>query len=148
MDISIRKAEVEDMEAVRSLYPHLLSEDDPAPEPSVLQKIWEKFISNPAMTCFLVEVESQPVGTVCMIIVPNLTRGGRPYAFIENVVVHSEFQKRGIGRKMMEHAIRVAREAECYKIFLLTGVDNENQGFYEHLGFRRDLKVGFELRMR
>jgi ribosomal protein S18 acetylase RimI-like enzyme len=148
MNISIRKAEAKDMEVVRALYTHLLSEDDPAPETGVLQKTWERFISNPAMTCFLVEVGAQPVGTLCMIIVPNLTRGGRPYAFIENVVVHTEFQKRGIGRKMIEYAMHVAREAQCYKIMLLTGVDNKNQGFYERLGFSRDLKVGFELRIK
>ena len=56
-----------------------------------------------------------------MIIVPNLTRGGRPYALVENVVVHSQYQKMGVGRQMVTHAIAKAREANCYKVMLLSG---------------------------
>lgn len=148
MHISLREAQECDMDAVYSLYPHLLSEDDPSPGREKLLESWNRLISNPAMTCFIAEVDKKIVGTCCLIIVPNLTRGARPYALIETVVVHTEFQGRGIGRKMIEHAIEKARNARCYKIMLLSGVENKNHGFYERLGFDRNIKVGFELRMR
>jgi ribosomal protein S18 acetylase RimI-like enzyme len=80
--------------------------------------------------------------------VPNLTRGGRPYSLIENVVVHTEYQKRGVGRTLMNEAMKIAKESNCYKIMLLSGSDNKNHAFYEKLGFDRNRKVVFEVSFR
>jgi GNAT superfamily N-acetyltransferase len=147
MNVQIRQAATDDVASILELYRHLLSHDDPAPEFEKLRRIWSSFVSNPAMTCLVAEIESKAIGTCTIIIVPNLTRGGRPYALIENVVVHSNYQKKGIGRQMIEHAIEMARQANCYKIMLLSGADNKNHAFYERLGFDRHRKVGFELRI-
>jgi GNAT superfamily N-acetyltransferase len=147
MTVQIRRATTSDLVPVLELYKHLLSHDDPAPELEELEQIWISFLSNSAMTSLVAEVESKAIGTCTLIIVPNLTRGGRPYALIENVVVHSDYQKKGVGRQMIEHAIEMARQANCYKIMLLSGSDNKNHVFYERLGFDRHRKIAFELRI-
>jgi GNAT superfamily N-acetyltransferase len=40
--------------------------------------------------------------------VPNLTRGGSPYALIENVVTHHDFRKRGFGKQILNFALAAA----------------------------------------
>lgn len=147
MDVEIRLATIDDVSSLLTLYKHLLSHDEPSPEMVTLKQTWDGFVRNPAMRCLLAEIQSIPIATCCLIIVPNLTRGGRPYALIENVVVHTQYQKMGVGRRLLEYAISIAREAHCYKVMLLSGVDNKNHGFYERLGFDRHKKVGFELRL-
>ena len=148
MKVTIRPSEFSDLNAVLGLYPHLFSMDDTPPPLIELEETWRKFIKNPAMTCLLAESDGKPLGTCSLIIVPNLTRGGRSYALIENVVVHTEYQKKGIGRQLIESAIELAKKSNCYKIMLLSGHDNKNHAFYEKLGFDRNRKVGFELNMR
>ncbi len=148
MKTTIRPSELSDLDAILSLYPHLFSTDDKSPPLSELEETWKKFIRNPAMTCLLAECDGKALGTCSLIIVPNLTRGGRSYALVENVVVHTEYQKKGIGRQLIESAIEIAKESNCYKIMLLSGKDNKNHAFYEKLGFDRNRKVGFELNMR
>lgn len=148
MNTLIQKAGLEDLDAILSLYSHLHSSDDPSPPKAKLEIIWKEFLSNPAMACLLATVAGNPVGTCSMLIVPNLTRGGRPYSLIENVVVHTAFQKKGIGKTLMDEAIKVAKESNCYSIMLLSGADNKNHAFYEKLGFDRNRKVGFEISFR
>ena len=148
MDLLIQKSTLADLDAVLSLYPHLFSSDDPSPPRKELEDIWVEFTSNPAMTCLVAKLDGKPIGTCCLLIVPNLTRGGRPYSLIENVVVHTEYQKIGVGRKLMNEAMRLAKESNCYKIMLLSGFDNKNLPFYEKLGFDRNRKVGFEISLR
>jgi GNAT superfamily N-acetyltransferase len=148
MNFIIRKSAFDDLDRVLGLYPHLFSSDAPPPQRKQLEDTWLKFVSNPAMTCLLVLSNEKPIGSCCLMIVPNLTRGGRSYALIENVVVHAEYRKRGVGRMVIEEAIRQAKEANCYKIMLLSGVDNKYHAFYEKLGFDRNRKVGFEMSLR
>jgi GNAT superfamily N-acetyltransferase len=57
---------------------------------------------------------------------------GKMYASIFDVVVDPEFQKQGIGRKLME---RLISKASGMTIHLTSTFGNE--GFYERLGFRR-----------
>ena len=49
---------------------------------------------------------------------------------------------------LLQEATRLAREAGCYKIMLLTGSKQESTlRFYEQNGFRRGEKTGFLKRL-
>jgi len=68
-----------------------------------------------------------------------------PYAYLENVYVEEEYQKRGIGTKLVKLAIEEAQERGCYKIIgtskhQKTAVHN----WYEKHGFKR---YGYAFRM-
>ena len=87
------------------------------------------------------------VATCEMIVVPNLTQGGRPYALIENVVTHAEYRRRGYATAVLKHALASAWERNCYKVLLMTGSKNEETlRFYENAGFQRGDKTGFAAR--
>jgi len=80
-------------------------------------------------------------------ILPNLTRGGRSNAFIENVITDEAYRRRGIGKKLMEMAVQYGRENNCYKVVLLSNIKRKAAHlFYESCGFDGNSKRGFEIR--
>jgi GNAT superfamily N-acetyltransferase len=59
-----------------------------------------------------------------------------PSAVVEDVVVASAFQGRGIGRQLMDHAKEQAKSAGCYKLALSSNRKRHAaHAFYESLGF-------------
>lgn len=86
------------------------------------------------------------VSSCTLIVVPNITRGGQPYALIENVVTASQHRGRGYGRATLQHAISAAWDHSCYKVMLLTGSTKPGTlGFYRSAGFEQN-KTGFQIR--
>jgi GNAT superfamily N-acetyltransferase len=85
--------------------------------------------------------------TCLLLIVPNLTRGGRPFAVVENVVTLAEHRRKGLGMALMKAAQDRAWAANCYKIMIATGRKDEGVlRFYEEAGFKRGGKTFFEAR--
>lgn len=71
------------------------------------------------------------------------TRGGRPYALIEDVVVHTNHRGNGVGKAIMGATLARAWRAGCYKVMLMTGRRNKAaHAFYAACGFDRDEKAG------
>jgi GNAT superfamily N-acetyltransferase len=78
------------------------------------------------------------VGSLTLHILPNLTHRGAPYAIIENMVVDKNCRSQGIGRKLIEHAEALAKEAGCYKLSLTSNKGRTDaHRFYDGMGFGR-----------
>jgi GNAT superfamily N-acetyltransferase len=93
------------------------------------------------------EAAGELVSTCTLVIVPNLTRGARPYGLIENVVTHSRHRRTGLGQAVLSAALKAAWNADCYKVMLATGSRHEETlRFYEKAGFTRGGKTFFEAR--
>ena len=56
-------------------------------------------------------ISGEIVGALTLVIVPNLTYGGHPWAVLENVVVVKERRGQGIGSKMLAYAIELSEKA-------------------------------------
>jgi GNAT superfamily N-acetyltransferase len=81
-----------------------------------------------------------------VIVIPNLTRGGKPYALIENVVTHAGHRNRGFGKAVLKAAVERAWGHGCYKAMLMTGSKEASTiAFYEAAGFEQT-KTGFQIR--
>lgn len=77
-------------------------------------------------------------------IIPNLTRNVRPYAFVENVVTHADYRNRGYATDCLNYAKRIARTSNCYKMMLLTGSKEERTlDFYRNVGYNSADKTAF-----
>ena len=95
---------------------------------------------NPWLHYFVAEVDDQLVSSCTLTIIPNLTHGARPYGLIENVVTHAGYRRQGLGQAVLQHALGVAWEANCYEVMLLTGAKQpEVLRFYEAAGFKRNV---------
>lgn len=69
----------------------------------------------------------------------------RPYAFLEGLVVDESARGQGIGTKMFNKILELARAKNCYKIIFTSGTDRTDaHKFYEKNGFK---KWGLEFRM-
>ena len=64
------------------------------------------------------------------------TAEGGKAALFEDLVVHPEYRKQGIGAKLLEYVIGQAREQGVLRLTLLTDMQNEQaQVLYRKLGF-------------
>jgi GNAT superfamily N-acetyltransferase len=140
----IRELIESDLDALLELCTHLHDADDPRPDAQTVRDVWQTICANPAFTYFGGFVEERLAASCTLTIIPNLTRGCRPYGLIENVVTHAEFRRQGYGRAVLRHALAWAWEHHCYKVMLLTGRKNETTyRFYESVGFDRNAKQAF-----
>lgn len=84
------------------------------------------------------EVRKKIAGTLALVIVPNLSHRGTPYAIIENVVVDEKQRSKGIGEALIARAVEEARKAGCFKVTLTSNKRRKDaHRFYERLGFAR-----------
>lgn len=142
--LKIRLLEAGDLSALLGLYAHLHRADDPLPGDEVVAVVWQKILARPGHTIFGGWVGDTLVSSCALTIVPNLTRGCRPYGVLENVVTHAEHRNRGHGKAIVAHALSHAWAAGCYKVMLLTGkTDEATLRFYESAGFDPHEKQGF-----
>jgi ribosomal protein S18 acetylase RimI-like enzyme len=114
-----------------------------------LEAIWRRILRDDShiyMGGFLGETLISACNAV---VVPNLTRGARPYAVIENVVTHAAHRRTGAGTKVMRRLIDECIARACYKIMLMSSADRDSaHGFYESLGFDKKSKQAFVLKVK
>lgn len=143
--LAIRAAEANDLSGLLTLYGEL-NPDDAALDPALATDRFKAILAHPGMTVFIGLAGDTAAASVTLVIVPNLTRGGAPYALIENVVTSAAFRRRGFAGALISHATAEAWAAGCYKVMLLTGSkDPATLRFYENCGFRQD-KTGYQIR--
>jgi GNAT superfamily N-acetyltransferase len=144
MSIQIRSVCHDELVALLNLYTHLNPNDAPLPDETALHNIWHDLLSDPKVHCFVADSNDEVVGSCTLIIIPNLTRGARPYGLIENVVTHAGHRRKGIGTQLLHHALQTAWNNNCYKVMLLTGSKEQKvHDFYEQAGFKKGIKTGF-----
>ena len=90
----VREAQKEDLDALLKLY--LFLHEDSIPEQSEhLEKTWRQIIDDPNHHLLINEIDGKIVSSCVCVIIPNLTRNVRPYAFVENVVTHVDHKRKG-----------------------------------------------------
>ena len=132
--MTVRDIKDNELSELLALYTHLHELDLPENN-GHLQNTWA------AIVC---EVDGKLVSSCVCVIIPNLTRNIRPYAFIENVVTHAGYRGKGYATACLNHAKDLAIKANCYKMMLLTGSKSESTlHFYQQAGYNCTDKTAF-----
>jgi len=140
----IRRIRADELPSLLGLYRHLHPADPELAVTPDVERLWQRILSDSALQYLVAEAAGQIVSTCALTIVPNLTRGARPYGLIENVVTHPDFRRQGIGTRILHAALSLAWEQDCYKVMLLTGrKDEATLRFYARAGFAAGIKTGF-----
>lgn len=133
-----------DLPELLALYAHLHEVDDPMPSLANVESVWRELLSSHHFRYFGVILDGQLVASCNLTIIPNLTRGCRPYGLIENVVTHKAHRSRGLGKAVLARAVEFAWEQNCYKVMLMTGRKDETTlRFYQSAGFDPEGKQAF-----
>lgn len=109
-----------------------------------LKKTWNTIIQDENHHIIVKIVDDKIVSSCVCVIIPNLTRNIRPYAFIENVVTHTDYRGKGYATECLNYAKEIAEKMNCYKMMLLTGSKEEaTLKFYESAGYNHSDKTAF-----
>lgn len=138
-ELDVREAKRADIATLVDLYAAAGLDTRGPHDETEMRMNWDRMrTAAPGVRTFIYSLDGMPVGTYTLFILPLLAHNGAPEAIVEDVAVHPEAQGQGIGRRMMEHARTLAREAGCYKLALSSNQKRvEAHAFYERLGFER-----------
>lgn len=139
----IREANRDDLKDILELYLDLHETEIPE-DSEHLSDTWEQIINDENHHLIVCEKDGKIVSSCVCVIIPNLTRNVRPYAFVENVVTHRDFRGKGYATECLNFAKGIAENNNCYKMMLLTGSKSEETlNFYKKAGYNSTDKTAF-----
>ena len=144
--MEIRKITEKDLDTLMNLYVQL----SPVNEGLAIEKrneVWEQIQKDDKITYLGAYENDQLIATCFLTIVPNFSNHGRPIGYIENVVTDEKWRGKGVGTKLLNEAITMAKSQNCYKVFLESGITRTGaHEFYRTLGFDDTHKKAFNIR--
>ncbi len=139
----VREIHSNELNKLLELYLHLHEKEMPDITEH-LSKTWDTITQDKNHHIIVNEVDDIIVSSCVCVIIPNLTRNVRPYAFVENVVTHKDYRGRGYATQCLNYAKEIAIKDNCYKMMLLTGSKDDNTlGFYTNAGYNCSDKTAF-----
>ena len=139
----IREVHENELSQVLELYLHLHEETIPEMTEH-LESTWNTIMEDKNHHIIVKEIDGKIVSSCVCVIIPNLTRNIRPYAFVENVVTHLEYRGKGYATECLNYAKEIAKNTNCYKMMLLTSSKKETTlKFYGSAGYNSTDKTAF-----
>ncbi len=139
----IREIHKDELHSLLKLYTHLHETGIPENNEH-LANTWEAICNDPNHHIIVCEIEGKIVSSCVCVIIPNLTRNVRPYAFVENVVTHADYRGKGYATACLNYAKELSIKDDCYKMMLLTGSkSNKTLDFYKNSGYNSTDKTAF-----
>ena len=134
MDYVIRKAELSDIEDVRTLMALLTGHEMSVEEAEARLHMIDK---SPIEELFVLEAQTKIKGLLGFRIRENLEESSR-YGEISVIVTDPHSRRSGFGRALMEFAQKRAREKGCKGTWLVSGFGREEEAhkFYSELGYK------------
>jgi GNAT superfamily N-acetyltransferase len=106
------------------------------PDPGKQKRALEALLANPTLGKLFVAREGKRVLAMASLLYTISTAEGGKAAWFEDLVVHPEERKRGIGEALLKHVVAQARAEGILRIPLLTDMQNERaQAMYRRAGF-------------
>ena len=106
------------------------------PDPGKQKRALEAILANPGIGKLFVAREGKRVIAMASLLYTVSTAEGGKAAWFEDLVVHPEERKRGIGEALLKQVVAQARAEGVLRITLLTVMQNERaQAMYRRVGF-------------
>ncbi len=145
----VRSLEEPDIDQLLSLYAHLHEDEAPLSASPFFLDLWTRILLDPAQVYVGAFVDGELSSVANVSFIPNLTRAGRPFAVIENVVTHPSRRRLGLASAVVSQVLELSDSRGCYKVMLLSSVSrSEAHSFYSSLGFDGDSKRAFVRRFQ
>lgn len=139
----VREVKKEELAEVLNLYLYLHEKSVPE-QTEDLSATWNQIIADKNHHLIVNVIDGKIVSSCVCVIIPNLTRNVRPYAFVENVVTHADHRGHGYATECLDFAKSIAKKNNCYKIMLLTGSkEQKTLNFYKNAGYNCTDKTAF-----
>ena len=139
----VREVKEDELNELLELYLHLHEKSMPKMSEH-LDKTWKTIMQDENHHIIVKVADDKIVSSCVCVIIHNLTRNVRPYAFIENVVTHADYRGKGYATECLDYAREIAEKANCYKMMLLTGSKTESTlRFYQNAGYNSTDKTAF-----
>jgi GNAT superfamily N-acetyltransferase len=141
MQLKFRQATLKDLpEIVRMMSDDVLGSqreryENPLPESYL--KAFEEIEADKNNELIVAEKDGEIIGTLQLTFTPSLSFQGGKRATVESVRIDEKYRGQGIGRELMEWAIKRAIEENCVFVQLMTHTERADaHRFYENLGFK------------
>ncbi len=139
----VREIKENELNGLLELYLHLHESSVPETTEHLI-KTWETITKDDNHHIIVKIADEKIVSTCVCVVIPNLTRNVRPYAFVENVVTHTDYRGKGYATECLNYAKEIAEKSNCYKMMLLTGSKEEKTlNFYQNAGYNSSDKTAF-----
>lgn len=139
----VREAMKEDLEEVLQLYLNLHEKSVPEQSEHLIAT-WNQIVGDENHHLIVNIIDHKIISSCVCVIIPNLTRNVRPYAFVENVVTHRDYRGKGYATECLNYAKDIAVKQNCYKMMLLTGsTEQKTLDFYRNAGYNSTDKTAF-----
>src|SRR5256885_15123322 len=106
------------------------------PDPGKQKRAIEAILANPTIGKLFVAREGRRVVAMASLLYTVSTAEGGKAAWFEDLVVHPDERKRGIGEALLKYVVAQTRAERVLRITLLTDMQNERaQAMYRRAGF-------------
>ena len=98
---------------------------------------FKNFVNNLSNKHIIIVIEdnNKIIGTGTLLIENKVIHNMGLVAYIEDIVIHNNYRKQGLGKKIIDELINISIQSNCYKIIL--DCNEKNVNFYQNSGFKQ-----------
>ncbi len=132
--MKIRRAKENDYAELMVLYGIFVGEDRYSRHDG---DSFKEVLKSPNNYVFIVEASGKVIG-FATVSIKTLVRYPKPVAELDELFVIEEFRKNGIGKQLVDRVEEVAKERDCYRLYIASAKRFETaHTFYEGAGYTK-----------
>jgi len=137
MNLRFEAASAKDLPQLVELLGQLFEQEaEFTPDAAKQETALKMILADPRLGKLFVARDGRQVVAMASLLYTVSTAEGGKAALFEDLVVHPDFRKQGIGARLLEYVITQARAEGLLRLTLLTDMQNESaQVLYRKLGF-------------
>jgi len=96
---------------------------------------FQSFVNNLSNKHIIIVIEdnNKIIGTGTLLIENKVIHNMGLVGHIEDIVIHNNYRKQGLGKKLIDELINISIQSNCYKSIL--DCNEKNVNFYQNSGF-------------